>query len=100
MNPQRESPLESEISDFAEILRTVDVMGIPVIVGGHAVGLWSRYYLWLGVTELAAFLPFRSKDLDLVGTMELLEKRGGCCARSREARFSEDWKSPNLEEGF
>ena len=45
-----------------------------MIVGGHAAGLWSRYFLSRGVTELAEFLPFRSKDLDLVGTMELLDQ--------------------------
>ena len=73
MNPQRESPLDSETSDFAEILGSGD-SDRPVIVGGHAAGLWSRYYLLMGVTELTEFLPFRSKDLDLVGTMELLEK--------------------------
>lgn len=73
MNPPRESPLESEIGDFAEILKCGDTVEAPVIVGGHAVGLWGRYYLSMGMTELAEFLPFRSKDLDLVGTMELLE---------------------------
>ena len=73
MNQERESPLESEIGDFAEILRPVDATEPPVIVGGHAAGLWSRYFLSRGVTELSEFLPFRSKDLDLVGTMELLD---------------------------
>lgn len=73
MNPQRESPLESEISDFSEIIRGENGQTPPVIVGGHAAGLWSRYYLALGVSELSEFLPFLSKDLDLVGSMELLE---------------------------
>jgi hypothetical protein len=74
MNQERESPLESEIGDFAEILRPVDAAEPPVIVGGHAAGLWSRYFLARGVSELAEFLPFRSKDLDLVGTMGLLDQ--------------------------
>ena len=74
MNQERESPLESEIGDFAEILKPVDATEPPVIVGGHAAGLWSRYFLSRGVTELAEFLPFRSKDLDLVGTMGLLDR--------------------------
>jgi hypothetical protein len=74
MKPERESPLESEIGDFAEILRPLDDSEPPVIVGGHAAGLWSRYFLSKGVIELAEFLPFRSKDLDLVGTLELLDK--------------------------
>lgn len=73
MNPGREPPLDSELEDFAEILRTEDSNGIPVIVGGHAAGLWSRYFMAGGVTELARYLPFRSKDLDVVGTNSLLE---------------------------
>ncbi len=73
MNPEREFPLETDIGDFAEILRPVDVTELPLIVGGHAAGLWSRYFLSRGVAKLAEYLPFRSKDLDLVGTMELLE---------------------------
>ena len=59
MKPEQESPLESEIGDFAEILRPLDATEAPVIVGGHAAGLWSRYFLSRGVTELAAHLPFR-----------------------------------------
>lgn len=73
MNSGREPPLESELEDFAEILRTEDSNGVPVIVGGHAAGLWSRYFMAGGVTELAKYLPFRSKDLDVVGTNSLLE---------------------------
>lgn len=73
MNPRPDSPLESEISDFAEIISGEDGMVPPVIVGGHAAGLWSRYYLAMGVSELSEFLPFLSKDLDLVGSMEFLE---------------------------
>jgi hypothetical protein len=73
MNRERESPLESEIRDFADVLRTDNPEDGPVIVGGHAAGLWSRYYLSMGVFCLAEFLPFRSKDLDLVGSIELLE---------------------------
>jgi hypothetical protein len=73
MSQGRECPLESELEDFAEILRTGDSNGLPVIVGGHAVGLWSRYFMAGGMTELANFLPFRSKDLDVVGTRDLLD---------------------------
>lgn len=74
MNEDRRPGLDTEIDDFAEMLLPQDGKDLPVIVGGHAVGLWSRYYLSMGVAGLARFLPFRSKDLDLVGTMELLEK--------------------------
>lgn len=73
MSPGQETPLDSELEDFAEILRTEDSNGVPVIVGGHAAGLWSRYFMAGGVTELAKYLPFRSKDLDVVGSNSLLE---------------------------
>lgn len=46
----------------------------PVVVGGHAVSLWCLYFLSKGTSELARFLPFTSKDLDLVGTVDLLER--------------------------
>jgi hypothetical protein len=70
-----ESPLESEISDFADVICCGENgEDPPVIVGGHAAGLWSRYYVAMGVHELSEYLPFRSKDLDLVGNMELLER--------------------------
>ena len=74
MNQAQEFPLESEIGDFAEILRHEDANELPVVVGGHTAGLWSRYFLSRGVTKLAEFLPFRSKDLDLVGTVGLLDE--------------------------
>ncbi len=74
MNPLRASPLESEISDFSQIICGADGKAPHVIVGGHAVGLWCRYYLKMGVSELLEFMPFRSKDLDLVGNMNLLEE--------------------------
>lgn len=74
MKPDPESPLESEVGDFADILGPADATEAPVIVGGHAVGLWCRYFLSRGVNELTEYLPFRSKDLDLVGTMDLLDR--------------------------
>ena len=44
------------------------------MVGGHAVNLWSHYYMHKGMSELCRYLPFSSKDLDLVGTVGLLER--------------------------
>lgn len=44
------------------------------LVGGHAVNLWSAYFLARGVGGLAEFLPFTSKDLDVVGTADLLNR--------------------------
>lgn len=74
MNKKRRPGFDTEIDDFAELLLPQNGENLPAIIGGHAVGLWSRYYLSKGVTGLAKFLPFRSKDLDLVGTMELLDR--------------------------
>jgi hypothetical protein len=72
MNPDLPLQTDTEISDFAEIL--AEGAEPPVVVGGHAVGIWARYFLEKGVRELAEFLPFRSKDLDLIGTMTLLTR--------------------------
>lgn len=74
MNEERRPGFDTEIDDFAEMLLPQDGEDLPVIIGGHAVGLWSRYYLSKGVAGLVKFLPFRSKDLDLVGTMALLDR--------------------------
>jgi hypothetical protein len=65
---------ETDISDFAEILAPGDNSDPPVVVGGHAVNMWSHYYMHKGVSELCIYLPFTSKDLDLVGTAGLLER--------------------------
>lgn len=65
---------ETHLIDFADILLPPDGSEPPVIVGGHAVNLWSLYFLSKGMDELSKFLPFTSKDLDLVGNRELLER--------------------------
>lgn len=65
---------ETEISDFADILAPRQDCDTPVVVGGHAVNLWSHYYMHKGVSELRCYRPFTSKDLDLVGTAGLLER--------------------------
>ena len=62
------------MSDFTEVLSPPDGSGLPLVVGGHAVSLWSIYFLARKAEKLANFMPFMSKDLDLVGTMELLER--------------------------
>jgi hypothetical protein len=73
MNEPEPVRVETEIAEFAAILSTGHGEEVPVIVGGHAAGLWSRYYLARGIAELEGFVPFRSKDLDLLGTMSILE---------------------------
>ena len=63
----------TEVADFADVLLPHDDLGSPVVVGGHAVNLWASYFLAGGDVALAEFLPFTSKDLDFVGTVEQLE---------------------------
>lgn len=63
----------TEISDFADVLLPIDHHGSPVVVGGHAVNLWASYFLSAGVRTLSEYLPFTSKDLDFVGTVDQLE---------------------------
>lgn len=77
MNPDPKPRPETEVADFSEILSPTDGSEPPVIVGGHAANLWAIYFLSKGVGELSKYLPFTSKDLDLVGTWDLLERLHG-----------------------
>lgn len=74
MSPQDHPRNLTEVSGFADVLLPADGSDLPVIVGGHAVNLWSTYFLSKGAGRLVGFVPFMSKDLDLVGTMELLDR--------------------------
>jgi hypothetical protein len=75
MTQPRKSPVpETSIAEFAEIVAPKDGSEAPVVVGGHAVNLWSEYYLSKGVGKLATYMPFTSKDLDLVGSAGLLDR--------------------------
>ncbi len=73
-DPSGDPVAATRISEFAGILAPVGMVDVPVVVGGHAVNLWSEYYLAQGIRELAGYLPFTSKDLDLFGTAALLEQ--------------------------
>jgi hypothetical protein len=73
MNLQDHPGNLTKVSDFASVLMPSDGSDLPVMVGGHAVNLWSTYYFSKGARDLAIFMPFMSKGLDLVGTMNLLE---------------------------
>lgn len=74
MSPQDHPGNPTEVSDFTNVLLPPDGSDLPVVVGGHAVNLWSTYFLSRGAGKLTDYMPFMSKDLDLVGTMDLLEK--------------------------
>jgi hypothetical protein len=53
-----------------EILKSKDHSGQPFfVVGGQAVNAWAQYYLE-AAPELARYLPFTSKDLDILGRPE------------------------------
>lgn len=63
----------SEVHDFREVLTTPIDGHLPLLVGGHAVNLWALSY-WNRIGgEGDRWLPLTSKDLDLFGTVELLE---------------------------
>ncbi len=63
----------SEVSDFKEVLSTPLDGQLPLLVGGHAVNLWAIVYRERVGRELDQWLPLNSKDLDLVGTTDLLD---------------------------
>ena len=63
----------SEVSDFKEILSMTLSGQLPLLVGGHAVNLWAIVYRERVGRGLDRWLPLTSKDLDLVGTIDLLE---------------------------
>jgi len=85
-DPAGDPVAATKISEFAGILVPAGMADAPVVVGGHAVNLWSEYYLAQGVRELADYRPFTSRDLDLFGTAALLEQmhrfHGGRLTRS------------------
>jgi hypothetical protein len=63
----------SEVSDFKEVLSTPMDGQLPLLVGGHAVNLWATVYRERVGRGLDKWLPLTSKDLDLVGTIDLLD---------------------------
>jgi hypothetical protein len=63
----------SEVQDFREVLSNPIDGQLPLLVGGHAVNLWSLFYRDRIGREMDQWLPLTSKDLDLFGTLALLE---------------------------
>jgi hypothetical protein len=58
----------TELEEYLTLLQQRDGQGRPfVIVGGHAVNFWAKLHLERE-PALREFLPFTSKDLDVIGT--------------------------------
>ncbi len=77
--------------DYKDILALNGSDGMPrILVGGHAVNVWAEHYL-KEEPSLAEFMPFRSKDLDILGTSSDLEdvarKTGLKCERAENRTF-------------
>jgi hypothetical protein len=66
MTPERP---ETTLEDFRALFALAAERGWQwLVVGGHAVNFWARYFL-PKEPELRRFLPFTSKDLDVLGTV-------------------------------
>jgi len=72
--PEESGAQDTRVSDFAAFVCPKEGEEPPIVVGGHAVNLWSEYYLAREVKELLGYLPFTSKDLDLIGSLGLLDR--------------------------
>jgi hypothetical protein len=64
----------TEVRDFGLVLGTPMNGERPLLVGGHAVNLWAWAYHDRIGDDLNRWLPLTSKDLDLYGTLALLEE--------------------------
>lgn len=63
----------TEVRDFGLVLGTAVEGELPLLVGGHAVNLWAWFFRSRIGKALDQWLPLTSKDLDLVGTVALLD---------------------------
>ena len=71
----------SQVHDFREVLSNPIDGQLPLLVGGHAVNLWALSYQKRIGRNIDKWLPLTSKDLDLFGTLELLEGIKGALRR-------------------
>ncbi|MEO7339998.1 MAG: hypothetical protein ABI073_03910 [Luteolibacter sp.] len=70
----REGDNPTEVRDFSKILSARLDGELPLLVGGHAVNLWAWVYRERIGEALNQWLPLTSKDLDLVGTVAMLDE--------------------------
>lgn len=86
----RSQKSQTTVDDYARILKIPGRDGLPrIIVGGHAVNIWSEHYL-SAEPDLRKFVPFHSKDLDLLGTtldLDRLAKETGLEVRKAENKM-------------
>lgn len=70
----REGDNPTEVRDFSEVLSARLNGDLPLLVGGHAVNLWAWVYRQRIGAAIDQWLPLTSKDLDLVGTIAMLQE--------------------------
>jgi len=70
----KEGEESTEVQDFGLMLSTPVEGELPLVVGGHAVNLWAWFFRKRIGNALNQWLPLTSKDLDLVGTIVLLNE--------------------------
>ena len=70
----REGDNPTEVRDFSAVLSARLEGDLPLLVGGHAVNLWAWVYRERIGAAINQWLPLTSKDLDLVGTIAMLEE--------------------------
>ena len=60
-----------ELGDYISVLAVIDTANLDLIlVGGHAVSVYAHKYR-PKCPELERYLPFRSKDADWIGTIDV-----------------------------
>ncbi len=86
----KERSIHTLLDDFHQVLHLRDSNNLPyIIIGGHAVNLWAARYLSIE-PSLSDFVPFTSKDLDLLGDyldLERLAKATGFEKKTAEKKI-------------
>lgn len=65
---------QTDLSDYSDVLGVEAGLPVPVVVGGQAANAWATYYSKRIGRKLARYRPFTSKDIDITGNRELLER--------------------------
>ena len=80
---------KTTVSEYAVVLRAAESLPTPqVIIGGQAVSIWAERYL-PGEPELGKYLPFTSKDLDLLGNKSDLDQLARLTGYAKVAAHAE-----------